>query len=124
MSQSSTPIDALAALLGAAGDSSPFDAGSRYRGVAIATIATADGRTLRFVRRRLLPPLGSVALSGHLRVQEGDRPDTLAAAAHRDPSAWWRLCDANGLVDAGQLTVPIGRIVRVPLPEGVPGGVL
>jgi hypothetical protein len=38
-----------------------------------------------------------------------------------DAELWWRLADANGVVDPRDLTEPVGRRLRITLPEGVPG---
>jgi hypothetical protein len=52
---------------------------------------------------------------------EGDRRDLLAAHHAGDAELWWRLADANSVVDPRDLTQPVGRRLRVTLPEGVPG---
>jgi hypothetical protein len=52
---------------------------------------------------------------------EGDRRDLLGARHLGDAELWWRLADANGVLDPRTLADPVGRVVRVTLPEGVPG---
>ncbi len=39
-----------------------------------------------------------------------------------DPQLYWRLCDANVVLDPDELTREAGRRLRVTLPAGVPGG--
>jgi hypothetical protein len=54
---------------------------------------------------------------------ERDRRDLVAATHLADPELWWRLADANGVIDPATLTEPVGRRLRITLPENVPGGV-
>ncbi len=46
----------------------------------------------------------------------------MAATQLGDPLLWWRLADANGAIDPTAMTDPPGRVLRVALAEGVPGG--
>jgi hypothetical protein len=54
-------------------------------------------------------------------VKEGDRLDNLAALYLSDPELFWRLCDANNAICPEELTETVGRILRITLPEGIPG---
>jgi len=74
-----------------------------------------------FLQRRFCPRAEKLALLYEVRVVEGDRRDTLGARHAGDAELWWRLADANGAVDPRELTEPIGRPLRITLPEGVPG---
>ena len=74
-----------------------------------------------FLKRRFCPRPERFALLYEVRVVEGDRRDLLAARYAGDPELWWRLADANGIVDPRDLTDPIGRTVRITLPQDVPG---
>ncbi len=56
-----------------------------------------------------------------MQIAEGDRRDVLAWRNLGDAELWWRLADANGAVDPRELTDPIGKRLRITLPEGVPG---
>ncbi|MGH7229842.1 MAG: LysM domain-containing protein, partial [Nitrospiraceae bacterium] len=38
-----------------------------------------------------------------------------------DPEQFWRLCDANAAMRPEELTGIIGRVLRITLPEGIPG---
>ena len=51
---------------------------------------------------------------------EGERVDHLAAKYLGDPGLFWRLCDANGVINPQDLE-SVGRRVRISLPEGIPG---
>ena len=94
-----------------------FDPGSRYLGLAIATVVVADtdgtGREIRYVRRRLIPgERGMVTLLEH-RVVQGDRLDNIAARTLGDPLLYWRICDANRAARPGDLTATSGRALRI-----------
>ncbi|MCL7456199.1 hypothetical protein AB0I85_25865 [Micromonospora echinofusca] len=95
---------------------------SRYAGVGTTTTVDPDtGAELVHLRRRFVPPAERLATAGWERVADGDRVDLLAARTLGDPTAFWQLCDANGAFDPAELEQP-GRVVRVALPEGFPGG--
>ncbi|MDP9190327.1 MAG: LysM domain-containing protein [Acidobacteriota bacterium] len=99
----------------------PFDPSSRYYAIEIAEITVADGRTMRYVRRRFISqPSQFETLTEHT-VTQGDRIDTIAARYLGDPQQYWRVCDANVVIRPDTLTEVPGRGVRITLPEGVPG---
>ena len=97
-----------------------FGINSRYYGLPLGTLTLPDGTTIAFVRRRFIPPPESYALVAQHIVEAGERLDNLAAKMLGDPEAAWRLCDANNVLDPGELEQP-GRIVRITLPPGIPG---
>ena len=69
-----------------------FAANSRYFGLGTYSVTLADGRT---VTATTLPaPARGPLLGYHPRI-EGDRLDLLAARYLKEPTAFWRLCDAN-----------------------------
>jgi hypothetical protein len=71
-----------------------FASNSRYFALTTYTVKTADGRVVTATR---LPLPRTAPLAGfHPRVQ-GDRLDLLAARYLNDPTAFWRLCDANNV---------------------------
>lgn len=94
---------------------------SRYHDIATTTLER-DGRTIVYLRRRFVPPPDRFALLREHVVAEGERPDTLAARYLGDAEQSWRLCDANAVMRPAELTERVGRIVRITLPEGIPGG--
>lgn len=94
-----------------------FDAGSRYAALETATLRDADGRVVAYVRRRFLPQGAALPLLVEVEVQQGDRLDLITARVLGDPEAFWRVCDANNALDPADLTRPIGRYLRVPLPQ-------
>ena len=99
-----------------------FSPNSRYMGVPVDAWDPGGGRPpVPFLGRRLCPHQERFALLYEVRIAEGDRRDLLGFGHLGDAELWWRLADANGLVDPRDLTEPIGRRIRVTLPEGVPG---
>jgi hypothetical protein len=98
-----------------------FTLGSRYYSLPRRTLTTEDGTTIVYVARRFVPPPERFELIEEHTVGEGERHDTIAAAHLGDPEQSWRLCDANNVMQPEELTTPIGRRVRITMPEGIPG---
>jgi hypothetical protein len=98
-----------------------FAATSRYYGIATAQLTQADGRTVVYVRRRFLPAPELFAPLQIIAVTAGDRLDNLAARYTGDPQQFWRLCDANAAMLPEALVAEVGSLLRITLPEGVPG---
>jgi hypothetical protein len=98
-----------------------FPITSRYYSTATATLETADGRKIAYLRRRFVPPPQRFDLLFEHTVTEGERPDTIAGQYSGDPEQFWRICDANGAIRPEELTETIGRRLRITLPEGIPG---
>ena len=120
--------DPIAALLGAGVvPSVSFPPTSRYASVGISTYAPTpppgeDPVPVAFLRRRLVPKPDRFALLYEYSCVERDRRDLVAATHLADPELWWRLADANGVIDPAALTEPVGRTLRITLAENVPGG--
>jgi hypothetical protein len=99
-----------------------FGANSRYRGIETATLTSTDGSTISYVRRRFVPQPSQLAQLQQHTVIQGDRLDILAAKYLGDPQLFWRICDANGAMRPEDLTTTAGRVLRICLPAGIPGG--
>lgn len=100
--------------------SGPFSPTSRYYGVAVARYTRADGTVIAYVLRRYIrAPDGYATLRTHA-VTQGERIDTIAASELGDAESYWRICDANGVLDPAELEAP-GTRVRITLPAGIPG---
>jgi len=116
--------DPIQELLG--GDAVPatsFPPTSRYAGIPVTHFDPGGGEPpVPYLRRRLCPSPERFATLYEVRVVDGDRRDLLAARHLGDVELWWRLADANGVVDPRSLASPTGRTVRITLPENVPGG--
>lgn len=115
------PNAALQALLGGAeGATAQFPPTSRYHGSETAVLTRPDGTTVRYLRRRFIPPPEAHALLQEHSMAQGDRLDNLAARVLGDPEQFWRICDANAVLAPAELEQE-GRVVRVTLPAGLPG---
>ena len=99
----------------------PFPATSRYAGVGTAVHRTPSGRPIVYLRRRFVPPADRFELLQEHRVADGDRLDRLTAQYLADPEQFWRVCDANEAMHPEELTAEVGRVLRITLPEGIPG---
>jgi hypothetical protein len=97
-----------------------FPITSRYYNTATATLETADGKTIIYLRRRFVPPPERFELLFEHTVAEGERLDTIAAQYLGDPEQFWRLCDANNALRPEELLETVGRRLRITLPEGIP----
>jgi hypothetical protein len=87
---------------------------SRYRDVGTATYGEQPD-AITYFRRRLVPPPERHPLLHYVQVREGDRRDLLAHAQLGDAALWWRLADAQGVLDPADLEQPPGRWVRITL---------
>lgn len=113
--------------------SSPFEASSRYQGVPLAVHQPRPELPARVHLTRRLVPLpmaptaeaagasdgsGLVGTPAHWTVRAGERPDTVAAQVLGDPLLYWRLADANAVLDPASLTDTPGRRIRLPGSSG------
>ena len=98
-----------------------FPITSRYYSTPTATLEKPPGTTIVYLRRRFVPPPENFALLQEYVVKSGDRLDNLAAQFLDDPEQFWRIADANNAMQPDDLTQPVGRVLRITLPEGIPG---
>ncbi len=116
------PNQALQQLLQPGGlKTTHFPPTSRYHGIETATLESADGRTIIYVRRRFCPSPERFAFLQEHVVTQGERLDNITAHYLGDPEQFWRICDANNAMRPDELTETIGRRLRITLPEGIPG---
>lgn len=100
--------------------SSPFVPQSRYNGVALAVLQRRPGEPGQvYVRRRFIPAPSSIAIAARHAVQSQERPDLLAARYFGDPLLYWRIADANAVVDPNELTDTLNRRVAIPVVQGM-----
>jgi len=97
---------------------------SRYYGIATVTLETQDGKQIVYLRRRFVPAPERFDLLLEHTVSEGERLDNIAALYLGDAEQFWRLCDANNVLQPGTLTETPGRKLRITLPEGIVGTAL
>jgi hypothetical protein len=96
-----------------------FPATSRYNGIETAKLTPPEGGEIIYLRRRFLPPTEAMSALVEHTVVQGDRLDNVTARYLGDPEQFWRLCDANGAMLPDELTVRIGRRLRIPMPGEV-----
>jgi hypothetical protein len=98
-----------------------FPITSRYYSTPTATLETTDGQTIAYLKRRIVPPPERFELLQEYIVKADDRLDNVAAAFLDDPEQFWRIADANNAMQPDDLTQAPGRVLRITLPEGIPG---
>ena len=97
-----------------------FDPTSRYINLEnssmIITDAAGATRVLVYKRRRLIPSADRLTTLVEHTVLEGERLDNITARYVGDPTLFWRVCDANVVLQPAELEV-VGCIVRIALPQ-------
>ena len=115
---------AIGPLSVAASPTSPtlqFGPGSRYYGVGTSSYTAPDGTSHAYLQRRFLPDPASMQVLQQVQVTDpSQRLDNLAAAALGDPLQYWRICDANWILQPASL-IQAGQTVRIALPQGIAG---
>jgi hypothetical protein len=82
----------------------------------LARDAHGNEREVRFVRRRFVPGVGEhIALAQHV-VAPGERLDLIAGRYLGDPTQFWRICDANGVMRPDELE-QVGLVIDVSMPK-------
>lgn len=115
--------DPLKPFLDAAGlKENLFPSTSRYFGIETKTMETVGGEKIVYLRRRFCPQPERFALLQEHTVLQGERLDHIAAKYLGDAEQFWRICDANGALSPEELTQPVGKKLRITLPEGIKGG--
>lgn len=102
----------------------PYPRSSRYHDAEIGVHTYPEGTEVRYAKRRLLPPLDHAARPEEATthtVSAGERPDHLARHYYGDADQWWRIADANPVLDPRELTAEPGVEIDVPLPGAFPG---
>ncbi len=96
-----------------------FDPKSRYADCETALLAETnpDGsqRTIRYVKRRFIESGKESTVVVEHSVKQGDRLDNVTARYIGDPTQYWRICDANDVMDPRELE-EIGRAIKITLP--------
>lgn len=94
-----------------------FDHNSRYYKINENTFEAADGRQIRYIRRRFLPQGDNMPLLVEVSITLGDRLDSISSSHLGDPLQFWQVCDANNAMNPFELVDATGKRVRVPLPQ-------
>jgi len=94
---------------------------SRYYTIETVTLTLPDSRVVSYVRRRFVPPGGSLPPLAEVAVTPGERIDLVTNRTLGDPLAFWRICDANDAIDPQEMLDEIGndpnRRLRIPQPQ-------
>jgi hypothetical protein len=94
-----------------------FEPDSRYARVPQLTMSLPDGRTVAYKGRRFIPQGSSLRTLAEVMPSQGERIDVLTYRTLGNPEHFWRVCDANDVLDPAELTEIPGRSVRIPVPE-------
>ena len=76
-----------------------FQIDSRYAQLPTATVRLPNGQQVRYVRRRIVPPVAAHRVLATAPPEPGERLDLFAARTLGNPEQFWRICDANGVLD-------------------------
>lgn len=98
-----------------------FDATSRYFKLPVNSLLTleSDGtpREIRYVQRRFIPSTAGLTTLVEHQVAQGERLDTITAKYVSDPTQFWRIADANTVLDPNDLTATVGQTITIALPR-------
>ena len=97
-----------------------FDSTSRYFSIPTTTITVPDpesgAREVRYVKRRIIPAGESMTTLVEHTFVEGERLDLITARYLGDPTQFWRVCDANNVMQPEELEVT-GRAIEIAMPN-------
>ena len=95
-----------------------FDKSSRYFTLETTTMTVSDPdggtREVRYVRRRIIPPSENLTTLLEHTVAQGERLDNITARYLGDPTQFWRVCDANDVLQPEELE-ETGRVIEIAL---------
>ena len=97
-----------------------FDHTSRYYRITEARLTLPDGREVTYKRRRFLPRGGEMPVMAVVQSAQGERLDLLAHRTLGDPTQFWRICDANDVLDPLEIEAEAGRETKIPIPQDLP----
>src|SRR5262245_22052080 len=97
-----------------------FDSTSRYYNLPTATLTVIgrDGTPIevRYLQRRFIPPADDGTILQEHTFTQGERLDNITARYLDDPTQFWRVCDANGVLRPEELE-RIGRVIKITIPN-------
>lgn len=76
-----------------------FEHTSRYYNLETVELRLPDGRVISYKRRRFIPSTEQDQIISEVTVGDGERADQLAARVFGDALQFWRLCDANAILN-------------------------
>ena len=93
-----------------------FDKDSRYVDLPTRERTEPDGRTVTYVRRRLIPAATSYLSAAPHGVTDSDRLDNITHRYLGLPTAFWQVADANSAMHPGELDRRPGTTLVIPIP--------
>lgn len=87
-----------------------IDRKSRYRATPDITVDDGRGSTHPLLDLRAVPPTSGLL---HVTPTDSDRLDLLAWRFYRNPTRFWRLCDASSELDPFDVLAP-GEPIPIP----------
>lgn len=97
-----------------------FETNSRYYNIQTATLTVTDpdgrSREIRYVLRRFIPPPEDMTILVEHAVTQGERLDNITARYLADPTQFWRVCDANDVLEPEELE-STGRVIKIAMPS-------
>jgi len=97
-----------------------FDSTSRYFTIASTKISVPDPedgtREISYVKRRMIPFGEGMATLVEHTVAQGERLDLITARYLGEPTQFWRVCDANNVIEPEELE-ETERIIKITLPN-------
>lgn len=95
-----------------------IDRNSRYAHATQSTLTSSNGEELRYILPPILPHPEDHPVAQIHRVTDSDRPDTIAARAYGQATAWWLFANANTSAHPDQLTENPGDERVIPPIDG------
>jgi len=92
-----------------------FEPGSRYEGLEDAVLKLPDGREVIYKRRRLIGRQRNTLMRGRVVVQQEECVDHIAARTLGDPTQFWRIMDANGVLNPRDIDEGQGQVLDIPV---------
>jgi hypothetical protein len=93
------------------------DPDGRYAKSQVLYLTGSDGKPVAYLSRRFLPDPDALTIAGIAPMDPGERLDLFASRILGVSTAWWRIADAQRLIDPGDLENPQLQRLKVPLPE-------
>ena len=88
-----------------------FDSNSRYAPVDDYEVTDSQGRPVKIKKARFIADTPS---SLTRKVVQGDRSDLMAFAYYQDATRFWRIADANEVMDSAELVAEPGDSIQIP----------
>lgn len=96
-----------------------FETNSRYYRIQDSSITSMDSegreRKVVYKRRRFVPAIEDAGTLVEHTVLQGERLDNITARYMGDPTLFWRICDANLILNPDELTDEAGRLIKIAL---------